>query len=676
MGNGVVADALRPLQVLAPAGSSPLSDIIAISAGTNNSVALKTDGTVWTRGNNMYGRLGDGTTTNSTRAVQVRDTLGTGYLTKIIAVSAGSRFDETWPASHVLALDSSGAVWGWGYNGYGQLGDGTTTQRNWPVKTMQVSGVVAMATGGGNGRSMALLPDGTIWRSETTASLAYSYQTSSSCLQRTPTCLGGVCVPQVCNLHGSCVAGSCACDVGFGGTNCGACAAGYSGYPNCKRVCEAATTCNGHGGCNVVGECVCYDGYDLASSCGSCSSGYFGYPTCTLCDDAVCNDHGTAQQEGSGVCACTCGEGYAGARCDTCAAGYSGYPDCSKTSACNPATTCSGKGNCNASGGCDCHGGFGGTSCDTCASGYSGYPDCSMLTQCNPATTCSGKGNCNASGGCDCNDGFGGTSCDMCASGYEGYPDCSMVTQCNPATTCSGKGDCNASGGCDCHEGYGGVNCDACASGFSGYPDCSMATGCDAAVTCKGNGSRKSDGSCACDAGFGGADCGQCGVDHYAYPICRFCDVATTCRGNGVCGVSGDCTCEPGYAGTSCNQCVSGSYPNCTDGEGGCDDETTCSGHGVCRGDGECACFERFGGKNCKECSDGYVGYPDCAEIEMPNGESSGCSCGVSGRPSSAWFGLALGLGLVVVRRRKSVAKSAGVGRVAAEPWGETFFSK
>ena len=50
---------------------------------------------------------------------------------------------------HSLALKSDGTVWAWGYNTYRQLGDGTTTQRNFPVQVSGLSGVQAI-DGGGN----------------------------------------------------------------------------------------------------------------------------------------------------------------------------------------------------------------------------------------------------------------------------------------------------------------------------------------------------------------------------------------------------------------------------------------------------------------------------------------------------------------------------------------------
>jgi alpha-tubulin suppressor-like RCC1 family protein len=43
--------------------------------------------------------------------------------------------------SHSLALKNDGTVWGWGWNEYGQLGDGTTAQKHTPVKVLGQSGV-------------------------------------------------------------------------------------------------------------------------------------------------------------------------------------------------------------------------------------------------------------------------------------------------------------------------------------------------------------------------------------------------------------------------------------------------------------------------------------------------------------------------------------------------------
>jgi alpha-tubulin suppressor-like RCC1 family protein len=91
-----------------------------LAGGGYHSLVLKADGTVWGFGYNGVGELGDGTTTDRSAPVQVSG------LTDIVAIAAGE-----W---HSMAITSSGSLYTWGYNTNGQLGDGTTTQRTSPVQ--------------------------------------------------------------------------------------------------------------------------------------------------------------------------------------------------------------------------------------------------------------------------------------------------------------------------------------------------------------------------------------------------------------------------------------------------------------------------------------------------------------------------------------------------------------
>ena len=117
-----------------PVQVSGLSGVSAISAGGAHNLALKTDGTVWAWGDNTFGQLGDGSTAeNSNTPVQVKNLSG------VKAIAAGEDYS--------LALKTDGTVFSWGYNWAGQLGDGTTTQRNTPVAVKNLSGVSAIATG-------------------------------------------------------------------------------------------------------------------------------------------------------------------------------------------------------------------------------------------------------------------------------------------------------------------------------------------------------------------------------------------------------------------------------------------------------------------------------------------------------------------------------------------------
>jgi hypothetical protein len=75
--------------VLGQGGSGFLPGLRTIDGGDSHSLAVKTDGTVWTWGHNGYGRLGDGTTTNRAVPVQVRGPGGPGVLTGVLPLAGG-----------------------------------------------------------------------------------------------------------------------------------------------------------------------------------------------------------------------------------------------------------------------------------------------------------------------------------------------------------------------------------------------------------------------------------------------------------------------------------------------------------------------------------------------------------------------------------------------------------
>jgi hypothetical protein len=102
---------------------------IKISNGAQHTLALKSDGTVWAWGNNVNGKLGDGTQIHRYYPVQV---LASGanpsnplYLNNINDIATGGY--------HNLALKSDGTVWAWGWNSNGQLGNGTTDESHTPI---------------------------------------------------------------------------------------------------------------------------------------------------------------------------------------------------------------------------------------------------------------------------------------------------------------------------------------------------------------------------------------------------------------------------------------------------------------------------------------------------------------------------------------------------------------
>ena len=122
--------------------------VTAVAAGQQHVLAVATNGTVWAWGWNMSQQLGAGTFSS-----MVWTPTPTLNLSNVIAVATGN--------DHSLALRADGSVWGWGDNSAGQLGDGTTVNRGSPVLVGGVSNVVAIAAG--QSHSVALRFDGTVW---------------------------------------------------------------------------------------------------------------------------------------------------------------------------------------------------------------------------------------------------------------------------------------------------------------------------------------------------------------------------------------------------------------------------------------------------------------------------------------------------------------------------------
>ncbi len=116
-----------------------------ISGGMNFSLAIKADGTLWAWGTNGFAQLGDGTTVNK----ELPEQIGTG--TNWVSVAAGDNFS--------LGIKSDGTLWAWGLNNHGQLGLGDTVTRLVPTKVGSAQWVSIDA---GSAHSVGLLSDGTL----------------------------------------------------------------------------------------------------------------------------------------------------------------------------------------------------------------------------------------------------------------------------------------------------------------------------------------------------------------------------------------------------------------------------------------------------------------------------------------------------------------------------------
>jgi uncharacterized repeat protein (TIGR01451 family) len=132
-----------------PAQVGGLSGITAVVGDGGHSLALRGDGTVWAWGYNSYGQLGNGTIWERWTSVPAQ----VDGLSGVVAVAAGG--------IQSVAVKGDGTVWAWGGNSAGQLGDGTTTERTTPVQVGGLSGIAAVAAG--NSHCLALKDDGTLW---------------------------------------------------------------------------------------------------------------------------------------------------------------------------------------------------------------------------------------------------------------------------------------------------------------------------------------------------------------------------------------------------------------------------------------------------------------------------------------------------------------------------------
>jgi len=146
--NGQLGDGTTTNKKTPTAVSGLSSDVTAITAGREGTCALLATGAVKCWGWNLYGQLGDGTTTDRKTPTDV-----SGLSSGVTAITAGTR--------HTCALLATGAVHCWGDNSDGQLGDGTTTDRHTPTPVTGLSSDVTAITAGHN-HTCALLATGAV----------------------------------------------------------------------------------------------------------------------------------------------------------------------------------------------------------------------------------------------------------------------------------------------------------------------------------------------------------------------------------------------------------------------------------------------------------------------------------------------------------------------------------
>ena len=140
-----------PNPSLSPELISGLTGIIQIAVGGGHVLALDSAGTVWSWGNNTYGELGNGTT--SSLPYSNPSPVPVPGINGIVQIAAGGSFS--------LALRGDGTVYAWGLNSSGQLGDGTTVDRDSPEALPALAGEVSRLIAGDQ-TSYAIRPDGSL----------------------------------------------------------------------------------------------------------------------------------------------------------------------------------------------------------------------------------------------------------------------------------------------------------------------------------------------------------------------------------------------------------------------------------------------------------------------------------------------------------------------------------
>lgn len=138
LGDGTTTAHYSPQLVLSSPGIA-LTGIVSVAAGASHTAALRNDGTVWNWGTGQNGALGSGSTAGSLYPVQVMTGAGQPLTNVAQIATGGSRF--------TLAVKSDGSLWGWGANGAGQLGVNDQTDRLYATQITGVGVVDQIAAG-------------------------------------------------------------------------------------------------------------------------------------------------------------------------------------------------------------------------------------------------------------------------------------------------------------------------------------------------------------------------------------------------------------------------------------------------------------------------------------------------------------------------------------------------
>jgi hypothetical protein len=157
LGDGSMTDRNSPILVDATGVMSGKS-IVQVAGGWGHTIALASDGTLFAWGDGTMGALGNGGSTSTTTPVPV-DQSGALSGVRIVSIAAG--YDTS------AALSDSGQLYAWGMNVYGQMGNGSSSAYEAvPVQVDQASTMSGMRITGfvmGSYHILAQAEDGSLW---------------------------------------------------------------------------------------------------------------------------------------------------------------------------------------------------------------------------------------------------------------------------------------------------------------------------------------------------------------------------------------------------------------------------------------------------------------------------------------------------------------------------------
>ena len=145
LGDGTTVSRVSPVREFCSA-----TDWCGVSAAVFSTAAIKTSGQIWGWGSSRFGGLGDGTTVTSFSPVREFCSA-----TDWCLVSAG-RY-------HTAAIKTSGQLWVWGFNSWGQLGDGTTASKCSPVREFCSATDWCLASIVNSSHTAAIKTSGELW---------------------------------------------------------------------------------------------------------------------------------------------------------------------------------------------------------------------------------------------------------------------------------------------------------------------------------------------------------------------------------------------------------------------------------------------------------------------------------------------------------------------------------